>query len=302
MNSNDTTAAAAAPKSAVLHSMAAYYDVLAALVTLGREREFRERLATLAGIAAGDAVVDTGCGTGSLAIAAKRKAGNDGMVAGIDASVEMIERARRKVAKARLIIQFETSRVEALPFKDDSVDVVLSTLMMHHLPPALRERCAAEIVRVLRRGGRVLVADFEKPTSKRGGLLSRCHRHRGVPMRDIVALLGSQGLDVIEIGSVGVSDVQFAVATKPRGDHQLSRPTLPIERSLPPLPVPRWLAKWMPLAAIAVAVVVHLFVARWLWGVVAVGTLASAAAVAAIIGHVAFAGGAGVIARRHRRR
>ena len=93
MKPDDT---ASAPKSLVLHSMASYYDLLAAFMTLGRERELRDRLASLADVAPGESVLDVGCGTGSLALAAKRRVGPTGIVTGIDASPEMIERARRK--------------------------------------------------------------------------------------------------------------------------------------------------------------------------------------------------------------
>src|SRR5215471_15579110 len=79
-------------KGRVLHSEAHYYDLLAWLLTFGRERAFRERLVGLARVDPGDTVLDVGCGTGTLAIAAKRRVGAAGAVHGVDASLEMIER------------------------------------------------------------------------------------------------------------------------------------------------------------------------------------------------------------------
>src|SRR4051812_9706934 len=76
-------------KGRVLHS-AAGYDALVWLLSLGRERAFRERLVRLSQLRAGQSVLDIGCGTGSLAIAAKRVVGPSGTVDGIDASPEMI--------------------------------------------------------------------------------------------------------------------------------------------------------------------------------------------------------------------
>ena len=89
-----------ATKGLVMHSTARYYDLLTWLLTLGRERAFRDRLVDLARLAPGESVLDAGCGTGTLAIAAKRRVGPSGAVHGIDASPEMIARARRKAAKA----------------------------------------------------------------------------------------------------------------------------------------------------------------------------------------------------------
>src|SRR5215212_10881478 len=89
-----------ATKGLVLHSHARYYDLLAWTLTLGRERAFRDRLLEVARVQSGEAVLDVGCGTGTLAIAAKRRVGAAGSVHGIDASPEMIARAERKAAKA----------------------------------------------------------------------------------------------------------------------------------------------------------------------------------------------------------
>ncbi len=290
---NDTTRA---PKGLVLPSMAGYYDLLAALITLGRERELRERLGQLATVALGESVLDVGCGTGSLAIEAKRRVGESGAVHGIDASPEMIAHARRKAAKAGVDIAFDVASAEALPFSDDAFDVVLSTLMMHHLPRAVRELLAAESRRVLRPGGRVLVVDFERPANKRGGLLARLHRHGHVPLREIVDLLGRADLRVTEMGSVGVSDLQFALARKPSSIDDRSERTTAIQRALPPLPRPRWA---LPAGLVAL-VAVHLIVLRGAWAALALATFALVGVGVVVVRHVGLAGGISAILRRHR--
>lgn len=292
MTTNDTKPA---PKSLVLHSMAGYYDLLAAFLTLGRERELRARLAALANIGPGESVLDAGCGTGSLAIAAKRLAGVTGTVIGVDASPEMIDHARRKARRAGADVDFQIARAESLPFPDASFDVVLSTLMMHHLPRAVRELFAAEILRVLRPDGRVLVVDFEKPSNTRGGLISRLHRHGHVPLRDVVDLLGRTGLGVGEMGSVGVSDLRYALATKPLSVDEAHAAASPVERSLPPLPAPKWL--WG--VAIVVLVAAHLIVIHHAWTALALGTVVSIAIAALGLAHLGIAGGAARLARRH---
>jgi ubiquinone/menaquinone biosynthesis C-methylase UbiE len=85
----------------VIH-WAAGYDLLVWLLTLGRERAMRERTLALARPRPGETVLDVGCGTGTLAIAAAGHAGATGAVHGIDASPEMIARARAKARRFAL--------------------------------------------------------------------------------------------------------------------------------------------------------------------------------------------------------
>jgi ubiquinone/menaquinone biosynthesis C-methylase UbiE len=198
-------------KGRVLHS-AAGYDLLAWLLLLGRERAFRERLVQLARLQPGQSVLDIGCGTGSLAIAAKRRVGPLGSVHGIDASPEMIARARKKASKAGMDVTFTNGVVEGLPFPDEHFDAVLSTLMLHHLPRAAREQCVREIRRVLKPGGRVLAVDFGGAAGHRKSLIEHFHRHGRVDVHDIIKLLSEAGLEIIESGAVGVRDLNFVLA------------------------------------------------------------------------------------------
>lgn len=213
----DHTATAPATKGAVMRSSARYYDLLAWLLSWGHDRAWRERMAALARLAPGESVLDVGCGTGTLAVAAKRSVGASGRVTGIDASPEMIERATRKARRAGADVAFRLAVVESLPFPDASFDVVLSTLMMHHLPRATRENAAREIRRVLKPNGRVLVVDFGTLASGKRGLLAHFHRHGGLPVDKIVELLEGAELKVTDRGEVGIRDLQFALATKRPG-------------------------------------------------------------------------------------
>ena len=83
----------------VLHSPV-LYDLTVWFAFLGRERAFRDRLIEIGHIANRESVLDVGCGTGTLAIAAKRRVGPDGVVHGVDASPEMLLRADKKARKA----------------------------------------------------------------------------------------------------------------------------------------------------------------------------------------------------------
>ena len=121
----------------VLH-WAAGYDLLVWLLTRRSDRAFREQLASFAHLSANESVLDIGCGTGTLAIVAKGQVGATGQVFGIDASPAMIARATAKAAKAGVDVCFKNALAEALPFPEGQFDVVLSTLMLHHL----RAKCA----------------------------------------------------------------------------------------------------------------------------------------------------------------
>lgn len=133
------------------------YDPVVRLTT--RERTFKQRLLDEAAIAPGERVLDLGCGTGTLAVWAKRQQ-PDADVTGVDADSEMLAPARRKAADAGVEIQLDEGLVDALPYPDGSFDKVLSSLLFHHLPRATKERAAQEIDRALKPGGELHVADF----------------------------------------------------------------------------------------------------------------------------------------------
>lgn len=101
----------------VLH-WAVPHDLLLWFVMRGKEKAFRERLVQLARLGSSERVLDIGCGTGTLAITAKRHIGTAGSVCGVDASPEMIARARKKAARAGVEVEFREGIVEALPFPD----------------------------------------------------------------------------------------------------------------------------------------------------------------------------------------
>jgi|SRR5579864_343026 len=211
------TVGAQAPRTAgiVLHSPV-FYDLTVWLAFLGKEHAFRNKVLQLARLANGESALDVGCGTGTLAIAAKKRVGASGTVHGVDASPEMLSRAEKKARKAGVEVLFKNSLAEALPFPDGKFDVVLSTVMFHHLPQKPRRQCASEIRRVLKQGGRVLVVDFEGFPDRRRTILSHFHRPHGqVSAREISALLSEAGLKIIESGPVGILDLQFVLATAP---------------------------------------------------------------------------------------
>jgi demethylmenaquinone methyltransferase/2-methoxy-6-polyprenyl-1,4-benzoquinol methylase/phosphoethanolamine N-methyltransferase len=145
--------------------LARFYDVVTNLLLLGHEPVLRAMTLDLAGVQPGERVLEVGCGTGSLALAAARRVAADGAasgtVCGIDPDPTMIGVARKKAAKARLDVAFEVGLIEKLPYGAAEFDVVLSSLMLHHLPTDLQTLGLAEVRRVLKPGGRFLAVDFE---------------------------------------------------------------------------------------------------------------------------------------------
>jgi hypothetical protein len=82
--------------------------------------------------------------------------------------------------------------------------------MLHHLPRKTRQRCAREIKRVLRVGGRLVAVDFGR--AKRRGLLAHFHRHGHVEVEEIVNLFVAAGLTPTRTGPVGMNDLNYVVA------------------------------------------------------------------------------------------
>ena len=200
----------------VLHR-AFLYDLFVWLVSFGRERTYREKTLDLAKLESGESVLDIGCGTGTLAIAAKRRVGPAGTVNGVDASPEMLARAGRKANKAGAEVTFTKGIVEALPFLDGQFDAVVSTVMLHHLGRKARQQCVSEVRRVLKPGGRMLAVDFARPAEGKRGLLDHFHHHGYLSLADLVTLLTEAGLGIVESGAVGIGDLQFVLAAAPGG-------------------------------------------------------------------------------------
>ena len=205
-----------ATQGRVIH-WASYYDPFVGLFTLGRRAQLRRATVDLAHIQPGATVLEVGCGTGDVALAARERAGASGAVYGIDPSPEMIAIARAKAARAAVAVDFQVGVIEALAFPAAAFDVVFSSLMMHHLPDDLKRGGLAEIARVLKPGGRLLIVDFKRPTSYAGRLMLSMFLHGALRkgIQDIPALLREAGFTQVQAGDLRFSLLGFAMGQAP---------------------------------------------------------------------------------------
>jgi ubiquinone/menaquinone biosynthesis C-methylase UbiE len=196
---------------------ASSYDFLVNVLTFGQARRLRIMTIDNANLKPGEAVLDVGCGTGGVTIPAKQRVGTDGQAAGIDPAPEMITVAKQKAHQKGLEIDFRVGVIEALPFPDNSFDAVTSSLMMHHLPEHLQVKGVAEIYRVLRPGGRLVIADMIRPRSSPGlGALIMILIHHGWPFDgdDLRGLLEGAGFQEVTQPGEHFSAVGFMRAVK----------------------------------------------------------------------------------------
>lgn len=151
-----------------------WYDVQSWWRRAGR---LHRRTVGLAGVAPGEHVLDVGCGTGNLALTVLREV-PDAAVTGVDPDGSALRRAARKArrrgigrrgAGRRGSLTLVRGFADRLPAADGSVDHVVSSLALHHVPLDEKRKFAAELGRVLRPGGTVTIADLDAPGHDHGG-------------------------------------------------------------------------------------------------------------------------------------
>ena len=152
------------------------YDFFEPILLLGKQGVYDRQIVSLLDLEASDRVLDLGCGTGVLTrmIGDQLKIDAGGVSVGIDAAAKMIRVAGKK--RGNETCRFEVVAAESLPFEDASFDAVVSSLFFHHVPLDLKEKALSEAFRVLRLGGKLIIADTHTPTTWMGALVSHIAR------------------------------------------------------------------------------------------------------------------------------
>jgi demethylmenaquinone methyltransferase / 2-methoxy-6-polyprenyl-1,4-benzoquinol methylase len=141
--------------------IAGVYDLMNSAMTAGLHHQWRQRAVDRAQVRPGSDALDVCCGTGDLALELRRRIGPDGRVVGCDFSEPMLELARRKSGDESLPVEFGWADALELPYGEGSFDAVTIGFGARNL--ADLERGIAEMARVLRPGGRLVILEITRP-------------------------------------------------------------------------------------------------------------------------------------------
>jgi len=165
---------------AMFDRIAGFYDVMNSVMTAGLHHSWRRRAADLAAVVPGDRVLDVATGTGDLALELAARAGPGGHVIGSDFSEAMLARARAKAPEAPAPMTFEWANALELPYGDG--EFAAATVGFGARNFSDLDRGLAEMARVVRPGGRVVVLEITTPTRPPLSTFYRLWFDRVVPM------------------------------------------------------------------------------------------------------------------------
>jgi demethylmenaquinone methyltransferase / 2-methoxy-6-polyprenyl-1,4-benzoquinol methylase len=142
---------------AMFDRIAGFYDLMNSVMTAGLHHRWRARAADLAALGPGDSALDVACGTGDLAIELSRRVGAGGEVIGSDFAEEMLERARAKDPG----LVWEWGNALELPYASGRFDAATVGFGARNFSDL--DRGLAEMARVVKPGGRVVVLEITTP-------------------------------------------------------------------------------------------------------------------------------------------
>jgi ubiquinone/menaquinone biosynthesis C-methylase UbiE len=144
------------------HWLTPYYDTIARLTT--PERRFKQALIRQARLAPGHRVLDLASGTGTLAIWIKQHQPGAEVI-GVDCDPAILALATEKARQTQVSVEFDRAMSSCLPYPDEHFDRVVSSLFFHHLSWAEKEQSAKELLRVLKPGAELHVADWGRASN-----------------------------------------------------------------------------------------------------------------------------------------
>ena len=144
----------------VFDAVASKYDVMNDLMSFGLHRFWKAFTVAVANVREGQRVLDVAAGTGDLARAFARQVGASGLVVHTDINEAMLRAGRDRLTDEGLLLPTALCDAEGLPFADGSFDVVSVAFGLRNMTH--KERALAEMARVLKPGGRLLVLEFSK--------------------------------------------------------------------------------------------------------------------------------------------
>ncbi len=145
----------------VFKSVATNYDLMNDLMSIGLHRLWKRFAVEMSGVRAGAKVLDVASGSGDLAAAFAKRAGPTGQVWMTDINRAMLEVGRDKLIDAGVFPPLALCDAEKLPFRADSFDCVSVAFGLRNMTH--KDRALAEMTRVARPGGRVIVLEFSRP-------------------------------------------------------------------------------------------------------------------------------------------
>lgn len=156
----------------VFHSVAAKYDLMNDLMSMGIHRLWKRFTLEKSGVRKGQRVLDIAGGTGDLAMAFSRRVGPNGQVILADINASMLQVGRDRLTDKGYVgnVEYVQANAEVLPFPDAHFDCVSIAFGLRNVTD--KDRALCEMARVLKPGGRLLVLEFSKPTNP---LLSKAY-------------------------------------------------------------------------------------------------------------------------------
>jgi demethylmenaquinone methyltransferase / 2-methoxy-6-polyprenyl-1,4-benzoquinol methylase len=151
------------------------YDRTNTVLSAGIHHLWRRKAVSAASVNSGDTVLDCATGTGDLAIAFKKAVGAGGRVVGTDFVPEMLEVARTKAND----VEFEVADVTRLPYADATFDVSSISFGIRNVNDP--RKGVAELARVVKPGGRVIVLEFGQPRARAFGALYNAYNKHVLP-------------------------------------------------------------------------------------------------------------------------